>query len=160
MTESKITIWNRNFICVLLANFGLCMGHYTVNPLVAAYAQFLGAGAGVMGLLSGMFFGVALAMRPVSGPMITKIDKRRLTVMVFALGALACLGYAAFQSVGMFVLFRFINGVQYSFVGSLLMTVAGDSLPPAKMASGLGVFGVGGAVGMSLAPAISMWILE
>ncbi|MDR3277272.1 MAG: MFS transporter, partial [Oscillospiraceae bacterium] len=160
-TAQKTTIWNRNFICVVLANMMLCLAHFAVNPLVASYAtDILGQGPRVMGLLTGMFFGVALAMRPVSGPMITKVDKRALLIAVFALGSAANIGYALFQTVPLFVTFRFLNGVQYSFVGSLIMTLAGDNLPPEKLASGMGIYGVGGAVGSALAPSIGITLVD
>ncbi len=151
----KTTIWNRNFICVIASNLLLCIGHFSVHPLVATYVTFLGAGPFIMGLLTGMFFGVALAVRPVSGPMITKIDKRKLLIMVFVLGGIVNIGYALFHTIPLFVVFRFLNGVQYSFVGSLIMTLAADSLPEEKIASGMGVYGVGGAVGTALGPAIA-----
>ena len=149
------TIWNRNFICVIVANLLLCIGHFSVNTLVATYATFLGAAPVVMGLLTGMFFGISLAMRPVSGPMITKIDKRKLMIMVFVLGGIVNIGYALFHTIPLFVVFRFLNGVQYSFVGSLIMTLAADSLPVEKMASGMGMYGVGGAVGTAFGPTIA-----
>ena len=138
----------------------LCLGHFAVNPLVVSYAKSLNASESLTGFLAGMFFGVALAMRPISGPMITKMDKRKLLFGVFLLGAIANLGYALFPTIPAFVLFRFVNGAQYSFVGSLIMTRVSDSLPPEKMGTGLGVYGVGGAIGMSIAPAIGNWIVN
>ena len=32
----KVSIWNKNFVCVLLANAGLAMSHNVVNPLVSS----------------------------------------------------------------------------------------------------------------------------
>lgn len=149
------TLFNKDFVCVVIANFLLCVGHFSVNPLIATYAQHLGAAPVIMGLLTGMFFGVSLAMRPVSGPMITKIDKRKLLIVIFALGGVVNLGYALFHTMPLFILFRVLNGVQYSFIGSLIMTAAGDSIPEEKLASGMGIYGVGGAVGTALGPAIA-----
>ncbi len=157
---AKTTIWNRNFICVLAANLLHVFAHFSVNTLVATYATHLGAAPVVMGLLTGMFFAISLAMRPVSGPMITKIDKRILVIGVFALGGLVNLGYALFHSIPAFIFFRFFNGVQYSFVGSLLLTAAGDSLPREKMASGMGIYGIGGAVGTALGPSLGYGLFQ
>ena len=154
------TIWNRNFICIMLANMGLCLSHSSVNPLVASYTKYLGTSVQVMGLLTGMFFGVSLAMRPVAGPATTKLDKRMLLIFVFALGCTANVGYAMFHSVPMFVFFRFLNGVQYSLIGSLIMTLAGDNLPKNKIASGMGIYGIGGAVGTAVAPSIGITLLN
>jgi MFS family permease len=101
----------------------LCIAHFSVNPLVASYAIHLGSSALIMGLLTGLFFGVALSMRPVAGPIITKFDKRKLMIMVFALGGVVNIGYALFHSIPLFIVFRFLHGVQYSLVGSLTMTL-------------------------------------
>lgn len=154
LNQPKVTIWNRNFICIVVANLLLNIAHFSVNTLVATYATFLGAAPVIMGLLTGMFFGISFAMRPVSGPMITKIDKRKLMIMVFALGGVVNIGYALFHTIPLFVVFRFLNGVQYSFVGSLIMTLAADSLPKEKLASGMGIYGIGAAVGTAFGPTI------
>ena len=159
-SKTKVTIWNRNFICVFVANAMLSLAHSSINTLVSTYATYLGAGALLMGLLTGLFFGVSLAMRPVTGPLSTKLNKRTLMIYVFALGALVNVGYALFPSIGMFVFFRFFHGMQYSLVGSLIMTVAGDSLPKEKLASGMGIYSVGGAVMFAIAPSIGLGLLD
>lgn len=158
--NKKSTIWSRNFICVLIANSLLVLSHNSVNTLVSTYATHLGAGPKVMGLLTGMFFGVALAMRPVAGPITTRVDKRKLMLFVYSLGCVVNIGYALFHSITPFVIFRFFNGIQYALVGSLSITIAGDSLPPEKMASGLGVFGIGGAATTAIAPSIGIWLKD
>ncbi|SHI00152.1 Predicted arabinose efflux permease, MFS family [Sporobacter termitidis DSM 10068] len=156
----KTTIWNRNFICVFIANAMLSLTHSAVNTLVSTYATYLGAGTLLMGLLTGLFFGVSLAMRPVTGPVSTKLDKRTLMIFVFALGGVVNIGYALFPHIGMFVFFRFFHGMQYSLVGSLIMTVAGDSLPREKLASGMGIYTVGGTVMFAIAPSIGIGLLN
>ena len=158
--SKKPTIWSRNFICVLLANSLLVLSHNSVNTLVSTYATHLGAGPRIMGLLTGMFFGVALAMRPVAGPITTRIDTRKLMIFVYSLGCLVNIEYALFHSITAFVIFRFFNGIQYALVGSLCITIAGDSLPAEKMASGLGVFGVGSAATTAVAPSIGLWLKD
>ncbi|MDR2665378.1 MAG: MFS transporter [Oscillospiraceae bacterium] len=153
-------MWNRNFVCVVITNTLLCLGHASVNPIVASYAKYLGAGDHLTGLLTGMFYGVALAIRPVAGPVTARAEKRTLLIAVFAIGGIANLGYAVFQTIPLFVLFRFLTGIQYGFVGSLIMTLAGDSLPPEKMASGMGVYGVGAAIGTAVAPTVGIRLLN
>jgi MFS family permease len=159
-SPAKTTIWNRNFICVFIANAMLSLSHSSINTLVSTYATYLGAGAVLMGFLTGMFFGVSLAMRPISGPLSTKLNNRTLMIFVFILGGFVNLGYALFEHLTMFVFFRFFHGLQYSIVGSLIMTVAGDSLPREKMASGMGIYSVGGAVAFAFGPTVGIEILK
>ncbi len=157
---AKVAMWNRNFTCVVIAIFLHCMAHFSVNPLVASYMVYLGQSALVMGLLTGMFFGVSLAMRPFAGPVMIKIDKRMLMIMVFSLGGTVNLGYALFHNIPAFVVCRFLTGMQYSIVGSLMLTLAGDNLPREKLASGMGVYGLGNAIGMALGPAVGIKLLS
>lgn len=138
----------------------LSIAHFSINPLVASYAIHLGASAFIMGFLTGLFFGVALSMRPVSGPVITKYDKRKLMILVFIIGGVANIGYALFDNISAFIIFRLIHGLQYALVGSLTMTLAGDNLPREKMASGMGIYGLSGSIGMAIAPTIGLNILN
>ena len=152
----KQTIWTRNFICMMLANFLLLMSNFSTNTLVSSYATFLGAMPTLMGFLTGMFYGISLLMRPVAGPMQTKLNHRKLLIAVFALGCVVNAGYAAFHSIPLFLAFRVLHGVQYAFYGSLAMTVAADSVPKEKLASGLSFYALSGAVAQAIAPQIGI----
>jgi MFS family permease len=153
-------MWNKNFICVIIANFLLSVSHASINPLVSSYTKYLHATAEFAGFLVGMFFLVSFMMHPFVGIAMAKIDKRRLLIFVFAIGCVANLGYAMLHSISAFMLFRFLSGIQYSMVGALTMVIAADNLPPAKLASGLGVFGVGGVIGTAIAPSIGIALLD
>ncbi len=155
-----VTIWNRNFICILLISFILSISHFAINPLIASYALHLGASAHIMGLLTGLFFGVALSMRPISGPVLTKFDKRKLMLLVFFIGGIANIGYALFDNISAFIAFRLLHGLQYALVGTLTMTLAGDSLPKEKMASGMGIYGLSASLSMAIAPTLGIGILN
>lgn len=138
----------------------LAIAHFSVNPLIASYAIHLGASAYIMGILTGLFFGVALSMRPVSGPVLTKFDKRKLMIFVFIVGGVVNIGYALFENISAFIIFRLLHGLQYALVGSLTMTLAGDSLPKDKMASGMGIYGLSGSIGMAIAPTLGIYFLD
>ena len=138
----------------------MSFGHFTGNPFVASYTKYLGTSDRMTGFLAGMFFGVSLAIRPISGPMLIKLDKRKLLIFTFVCGCIANLGYALFENVPAFAVFRFIHGVEYSFLGTLVMTLASDNLPLEKMASGMGLYSIGSAVGTAMAPSIGSALLN
>ncbi len=156
-TNGKTTkIWNRAFTCSIIANFLLGISQYIVNPLIATYTDHLGASEFMVGLVSGLYFGVSFAARPFSGPLITKMNKKRIMLFSYAMGAIVNLGYAAARSMPLFIVARVLHGIQFAFIGSLSMTVAADSLPEEKMASGLGLFSAAIAVSMAIAPTIGI----
>lgn len=156
--EQESTVWNRTFICAMLCQLFIGLSQYIVNPLVSSYAAYLGAGPKLVGLLTGLYFGVSLLLRPVTGPALVRLDKKILLFFVFGMGIIVNFLYATFDSIPMFIAVRVLHGVQFGLVGSLLITIAGDSLPKEKMGSGLGLFGIGNALSMTLGPTIGLAI--
>jgi MFS family permease len=82
------------FTCAFIANFFLCISQFIVNPLVATYAGFLGASQVMIGVVAGLYFGVAFAARPFSGPAITKMNKKHIMIFAYTLGMIVNIGYA------------------------------------------------------------------
>ncbi len=150
------TIWTRDFICIMLVNFLGQVANFSTSTLVSTYATFLGAGSTLMGFLTGMYFGVALAMRPAAGPIQTRVSHRKLLIFVFMMGCVVNAGYAMFHSITAFLLFRVLHGIQYAFIGSLTVTIAADSVPQEKLASGMGIFGASGAIAQTIAPQLGI----
>ena len=154
--DSKSSIWNKTYISLLIANTLLALALNIVNPLIVEYGGFLGAEAVLIGFLSGLYFGVAFLMRPISGPVITKFNRRMLLLLSFAIGAAGYLIYALFQDLGWFITARVLQGMEFSVVGSLLMALTGDSLPGEKLDTGMGIFAVANALALAIGPSIGI----
>ncbi len=152
------SIWNRGFTCAFFANLLLCLSQNTANTLISTYASYLGAGAVLVGAISGLYFGVAFAARPISGPVITILDKKKIMIATYIAGVVTNLAYAAAGSVPFFILARILHGLEFAFVGSLNLTIASDSLPREKLGSGIGVFGIGGALSQAVGPSFGIAI--
>ena len=150
--EKKLTIWTRGFICIMISNVFANMAMFSVNTYLTTYMTYLGVGASLAGLIAGLYYATGLLMRPVAGPMQATLNKKKLMTATYALGFLVNLCYALFPTVGLFVAFRLIHGIQLAFYGSMSMTIASSSLPEEKMSSGLGVFGLSGIVSQALGP--------
>ena len=156
----KVTIWNRNFICILLSNTFLGLSMTSTNTIVSSYAKFLGAQTVLIGALTGLFYGVSLSVRPVTGPLISRLDKRKLLISAFILGLTANIGYALTGSVRLFILFRILNGIYISIAGPLSITIASDTLPKEKLGTGIGYYGLAGVVTAAIGPSIGIALTE
>ena len=152
----KSTIWTRGYICAFMANVLLCFSQHCVNSLISTYAGFLGASAVLVGTISGLYFGIACAARPIAGPTITMVNKRKLMIWVYAAGVVTNVIYALAGSVSVFIIARVLHGLQFAFVGSLNLTIASDSVPREKLGSAVGVFGVGASLAMALGPGLGI----
>jgi len=152
----KNTIWTRNYICVFVIYAMLQFSHSAVNTLVSTYAEHLGAGPTLMGMVTGMLFAVALLMRPFIGPITAKFDNRLLLIIASLVGMFVYLGYALFHNIVLFVCFRVFAGFQYAIIGTLGLSMAADSVPEEKLASGLSMYTVGGAILAVIGPTLGI----
>ena len=156
----KATIWTRGFILITLCNVFANMAMFSVNTYLTTYMTFLGVGASLAGLIAGLYYAIGLLMRPVAGPMQATLNKKKLMTATYALGFIVNTCYALFPTVGLFVAFRLLHGVQLAFYGSLSFTIASASLPNEKMSSGIGIFGLSGIVSQALGPGASVWAMN
>lgn len=158
--QKKLTIWTKGFTCAFLANICLGFSQNCANTLISTYAAFLGAGAVLVGTISGLYFGVAFAARPFAGPILTILDKKKIMIVTYLLGIVTNLVYAMSGDVPMFVVARVLHGLQFAFVGSLNMTIASDSLPKEKLGSGIGFFGVANSLATMLGPSLGIAVRD
>lgn len=156
--NKKTTIWTKGFIYVLIANVGVSLAQFSVNTYVSSYMGYLGMSAVLTGIVAGIYFGVAFALRPVSGPAVTMLNRKNLMIYVFGAGIFINLGYAFFPSVPLFITMRVLHGVQLAFMGSLSMTVATEFLPEEKMATGLGIYGLSYIVAQAFGPSLGSFL--
>ena len=152
----KTSIWNKVYTCIFIASFLNGAAQSMVNPLVVNYTKLLGADEVMVGILSGLYFGVAFMARPVSGPVVAMMNKKYILLSAYVLGLLVNVGYAISGSIPVFLIARIFHGFQLAFTGSLTMTLASESLPPEKMGSGIGLFGAAGATANAIAPSVGI----
>jgi len=157
-TAKKATIWTRGFVCIIISNICANMAMFSVSTYLTTYMSYLGVGAGLAGLIAGLYYTTGLLMRPISGPMQATLNKKKLMTATYALSFVVNLCYAFCPSVGMFVVFRLIHGIQLAFFGSLALTIASSSLPEEKMSSGLGVYSLSGIVSQALGPSVGVFV--
>ncbi len=159
--RKRISIWSKTYTCALLANILLTFSQQTVSALMTTYAKYLGAGAMVTGLVTGLYFAVAVAARPFAGPVITKCDKKKVMIYTYIIGIVTSVGYAFCKSIPMFILVRIFHGIEFAFVGSLSLTIIGDCTPKERLGLAVGMIGVGislcAALGPNLGLAINNW---
>lgn len=154
-SNKTTTIWSKGFIFIIIANASMSLAQFSINTYVATYMDYLGMGPVLIGLIAGLFYGMAFFMRPVSGPAVTMLNRKKLMIIVYGSAIFINLGYAFFPSVPIFVTMRLLHGVQLSFYGSVALTIATEFLPEDKMASGLGFYGLTYIVAQAIGPALA-----
>ena len=156
----KETIWNKDFIIVFLVNIVAYMGFQMLNPNITKYASSLGIVSTLVGIIAAAYSFAALLSRPFSGMLTDKMSKKNILLASLLGLALCFLGYMVTTNAYGLMVIRFVHGVFFGFNSTVTMTMASNALPPRKLSSGLGVFGLSSVGSMAIAPSIGIAIVD
>lgn len=150
----------RNGAVLLAATFCYLASTMLANPLVAGFAGTLGATAAMMGVLTALMNACSLVVRPVAGNLSDRLPKRRLALAGAALMLVTALGQALAPSTALLAVMRLANGAGYSLCSVCMSTWFAETLPPARLGQGMGIFGLMNALGMAVGPALGIAVSD
>lgn len=73
---------------------------------------------------------------------------------------LATGSYMLSTSLVLLLVFRLVHGFGFGIASTLYATSASDDLPPHRMGEGMGYFGVGETIAISVGPLLGIWMLH
>ena len=159
--NKKQTIWTYNFTTLFITNCVAFFGQNMMSALLPKYLNTLGISSTVIGIVVSMFSITALCSRPVTGPLIDGWKKKTLYLIMLGIMLASFLGYAVVgSSVVLLCAVRLLHGIGLGCLAALALTMATDSLPSDKIASGIGVYGLSSVLASALGPGVGLAIVE
>ena len=146
----------RDTALVMAAAFCFFASNMLVTPLMAGYAETLGAAGAIMGLASGMMSIVSLFCRPIAGLLSDRTSKRILVGAGAGLYLISNIWYAVASNPISLIIARMVNGVGFACVSVCLATWMSLLLPIRHMGAGMGLYGTMNALAMAIGPAIGI----
>lgn len=159
LTTPTVRLWTRSFLFIMTANALLFMVFEMMLPTLPLFVSKLGGGASQVGLVTGIFMFSAILIRPFTARLASKIDKKYLLLIGLAICALMTGAYYLSTSIGMILVFRVLHGLGFGLATTYFATLATASIPKERRGEGLGYFGVGETVAVSVGPLIGTAIL-
>ena len=156
----KQTIYTRDVELLMVAAFFYMCCSNSIAPVVAGYAESIGASSLWMGLISALTTATAVVCRPVTGNLADKLDKRPLVVAGSLMMVAASGGYVLFPHVWCVAVLRMLHGAGYACCSIGMSTWLTLLLPPDRLASGVGAYGTINALAMALAPVMGIRLRE
>ena len=150
----------RNGAVLLAATFCYLASTMLANPLVAGFAGTLGATAAMMGVLTALMNACSLVVRPIAGNLSDRLPKRRLALAGASLMLVTAFGQALAPSTALLAVMRLANGAGYSLCSVCMSTWFAETLPPARLGQGMGIFGLMNALGMAVGPALGIAVSD
>ena len=152
----KRSIFTRDVLLITVATFFYMCCSNSIAPIVAGYAESIGASGVWMGIISALTTGIAVVCRPITGNMSDKTEKVRLVAVGCLMMLVACLGYFFVPNIGFLAIMRCMQGAGYACCSIGMSTWLAMLLPVDKIGSGMGVYGTVNALAMAIAPTIGI----
>lgn len=156
----KHSILSKNILLLLISGFFYFASPMLVTPLITGFSESLGAGAALMGMVGGMMNLCSLFCRPAVGSFIDRVSKYRLSMAGLLLMTAACAGYLFSASPLMVLFFRIVNGAGFALYSSSMSTWVSLLLPPDRIGSGMGIYGMMNALAMAVTPSIGVVLYQ
>lgn len=160
MKPANNKIWSLSFIFVVIANALVFMIFEMLLPTLPLFVTALGEGAGQVGLIIGVFTLSAILTRPFAGLLATKFDKKVLLIIGILLNALSTGAYYLADGIPELLIIRLIHGAGFGLITTYFATLATEIIPKERRGEGIGYFGVGETVAISVGPMIGILTLE
>jgi MFS family permease len=153
-------IWNRNFVSIFFAYFGIIISYMTLLPTFPIYVRDLGFTQDIVGFLTGVFTVTAILSRPVLGRKLDTSDRKMIYVAGAFISFIAIGSYYFIENMYLLMVMRLIHGIGIGITTSAANTIATDFIPKHRMGEGVGYFSFCTVIGMAMAPALGIYLVE
>ena len=153
-------LWSTTFVLVVASTLCCFMVGQGLNSSTSVYVALYGGTAAYAGVLAAVFSGAAAVVRLLSGPLIDGRGRRIVMLFGFAVLIVGTIGPLLTHDVAPFVVFRILQGAGFSAVTTASATAAADALPASRMGEGIGYYGLGQALSMSVGPALALALVS
>ncbi len=150
------SIWNKSFIAIFMVALFQTMAQFTAHTLVPKYADSLGATASLIGLISGLYAGTALAFRPVTSPAYDMFNKKDILMVALGITSLSFVVFFLSNNITWIVIGRAIQGLGIGVAGPMGLAIVASALPRESYSKGVSMYTITQAFGQAIGPSIGL----
>lgn len=158
MTASSL--WTRNFTLAVLANSAAFFGVQILYPTLPLFLVELGGTAKEIGIVMGIFTLSAVCSRPFAVYGAGRWGRFQMIILGVLLSGLSVASYYWGGSVIGIAIPRIIHGFGFGILTTIYASVVSDMLPKSRRGEGLGYFGLGSSLTMTVAPFLGILLIE
>ncbi len=158
--QPRDKLWTYQFILLLI--IGIVSGAATqmVTPLIMEYAVNLGAPMTIAATIASIISITALFLRPFSGMLSDKFNRRTVLIISTMLAGICILGYSFSSTPGMMIGIRIVHGIAFAFMGVSNMAFATDYIPVSRMGEGIGWYGLSIIAAQAFGPGLGVYLAD
>lgn len=156
MSNKKETLWSYNFIILSLINFFLTLLFLLLNSTMTDYViNKFSSTTSQAGFVVGIFIIGSLIGRIIIGQVNHSKKLLRIGLIFFTLTTLL---YYLNYGVNFLIISRFLNGITFGTVSTIIGTTVAVIIPPSRKGEGISYFAVSTALATGLGPFIGVYL--
>ena len=161
MVVTTERLWNRSFILCVLNNLFLFIYYFALLTVLPIYIlKDLGGSVEEAGLALTLFLISSIAIRPFSGMIVERLGKKVTMRGSSTLFALFAFTYLLIDSMWSLLLIRFLHGVWFSILTTVVVPVATDFIPDHRKGEGMGYFIMSTNLGLVFGPLLALTVIQ
>lgn len=160
MATHSESIWTKNFVLLMISNALLWMAFEMLTPTLPLFIESIGGSPSQIGLLIGALTISAMVIRLFTSSMVQLMDKKYILIIALMICVLATGSYIFSYSLLALCLFRLLHGLGIGVATTFYITLTSEYLPEKRLGEGLGYFGMGEAICLSIGPLLGIQILN
>ena len=141
--QQRDRLLNGGYIALFLINLIVSVSFSMVSTTMSLYVTQLGNTASMAGTVVGALSVASLCMRPFSGLLSDRLERKRLLLASLTLIGAAMLGYGMTSSVGVLLALRIIHGIGFAAATTVTLALVAGVIPERQMTQGMGYFAIG-----------------
>lgn len=162
MTDNKNeSLFNGRYLALLLINLVVSTSFSMVYTTMSSYVTGLGLSVTVAGTVTGAFAISSMVVRPITGVISDRMNRKKLLVAATALMGVSIAGYSLTTNTSVLIAFRIAHGVAFAISTTVNMAIIPGIVPDNRIGEAICYYGlsqslasaVGPTVGISLANA-------
>lgn len=158
--SKKYNIWNKNFICVFIINFVICLVFYISTVASTDFAKsVLNSSTSIAGLANGIFVIGALLSRLYFGSIIDNINIKKVMIVSILLYFIPNLYYLFLSTNIELIVARFFAGIFYGICSCACGAAVARLVPSNKRGVGIGYYAISVVLSSAIGPFLAVYLV-
>jgi MFS family permease len=149
-------LFSPQYVSLFIINMIVSIGFSMVSTTIAVYVKDSGATDAVAGTIAGAMSIAAILIRPFTGILSDRFNRKLLLILSLLGSGIAMAGYGLTQAIPVLLAMRILHGIFFAVVTTVTMTLVAGTIPHDRLSQGMGYFAVGQTISIAVAPSIGL----
>ena len=149
---------NGRYLLLLSLNLIISISFSMVYTTISSYVTGLGVSVAIAGVVTGAFNISSMIIRPFSGLVSDRVNRKWLLVISTIGMGLAISGYSLVKNPTWLILLRVLHGVVFALNTTVNMSIIPGIVPQNRIGEAICYYGVSQSLAMAGGPAFGLWL--